>query len=74
MLHRTFDRWLYVLGIALAISCTTSTVSQAQTPDKLSLKATLEDEKVGARWSYNDWDAAKAAAAKSKKPILALFR
>lgn len=38
------------------------------------LKKTLEDTEVGDRWSYNDWDSAKAAAAKSKKPILALFR
>ena len=38
------------------------------------LQTTLEDVDVGLRWSYNDWDSAKAAAAKSKKPILALFR
>ena len=38
------------------------------------LQSTLEDVDVGLRWSYNDWDSAKAAAAKSKKPILALFR
>jgi len=38
------------------------------------LKKTLQDFAVGERWSYNDWDSAKAAAAKSKKPILALFR
>ena len=39
-----------------------------------SLQETLEDTLVGERWQYNDWEAAKAAAAKSKKPILALFR
>ncbi|MCA9215846.1 MAG: hypothetical protein KDB27_22425 [Planctomycetales bacterium] len=39
-----------------------------------SLQQTLNDIDVGDRWSYNDWDSAKAAAAKSKKPILALFR
>ena len=38
------------------------------------LKQTLQDLAVGDRWLYNDWDSAKAAAAKSKKPILALFR
>jgi hypothetical protein len=38
------------------------------------LKDTLNDIDVGARWSYDDWDSVKAAAAKSKKPILALFR
>ena len=39
-----------------------------------SLQKTLEDFDVGDRWEYNDWEAAKAAAAKSGKPILALFR
>ena len=39
-----------------------------------SLQEALEDLDVGDRWQYNDWDAAKAAAAKSRKPILALFR
>ena len=39
-----------------------------------SLQETLDDIDVGDRWEYNDWDAAKAAAAKSGKPILALFR
>ncbi len=38
------------------------------------LRDTLNDIDVGERWSYNDWESAKAAAAKSKKPILALFR
>lgn len=38
------------------------------------LKRTLEDLDVGDRWSYNDWESAKAAAQESKKPILALFR
>ena len=38
------------------------------------LRNTLEDLDVGQRWTYNDWDAAQRAAAKSKKPILALFR
>jgi len=38
------------------------------------LKDTLQDIDVGDRWTYNDWESAKAAAAKSKKPILALFR
>lgn len=38
------------------------------------LRETLHDIDVGERWSYNDWDSASAAAAKSKKPILALFR
>jgi hypothetical protein len=38
------------------------------------LKESLKDIDVGDRWSYNDWESAKAAASKSKKPILALFR
>jgi hypothetical protein len=37
-------------------------------------KESLKDIDVGDRWSYNDWESAKAAASKSKKPILALFR
>ena len=41
---------------------------------QLQIKKDLEDHAVGDRWTYNDWDSAKAAAAKSKKPILALFR
>ena len=38
------------------------------------LQDTLKDLEVGQRWTYNDWDSAQNAAAKSKKPILALFR
>ena len=38
------------------------------------LRDSLQDIDVGDRWTYNDWESAKAAAAKSKKPILALFR
>ena len=29
---------------------------------------------LGGGWQYNDWEAAKTAAAKSKNPIFALFR
>ena len=38
------------------------------------LRTTLKDLDVGTRWQYNDWEAARAAANRSKKPILALFR
>ena len=41
---------------------------------QLPIQKELDDLNVSDRWSYNDWDAAQAAAAKSKKPILALFR
>lgn len=48
------------------------TVSSATFADEL--KETLKDLEVGQRWTYNDWESARSAAAKSKKPILALFR
>ena len=38
------------------------------------LRTALKDLDVGSRWQYNDWEAAQAAANRSKKPILALFR
>ena len=38
------------------------------------LQQSLQDIGVGARWKYNDWESAKAAANRSQKPILALFR
>lgn len=47
-------------------------ITSASTAQELRDK--LKDIDVGERWSYNDWESAKAAAAKSKKPILALFR
>lgn len=39
-----------------------------------SLRKDLGDVEVGKHWIYGDWQAAKAKAAKEKKPILALFR
>ena len=58
-------KWCVAMGLWSAIS----SAALAQ-----ELRDTLKDIDVGERWSYNDWDSAKAAAAKSKKPILALFR
>lgn len=49
-------------------------VSASAQEAKFALQQSLEDTNVGDRWTYNDWDSAKAAASKSKKPILALFR
>lgn len=57
----------YFTAIVAWLAVTTMCVSQ-------ELKETLQDTGVGDRWTYNDWDSAKAAAAKTKKPILALFR
>lgn len=53
------------IGLWLAISYSASAEE---------LRDTLKDLEVGQRWAYNDWDSAQSAAAKSKKPILALFR
>jgi hypothetical protein len=39
-----------------------------------SLQDVLEDVEVGDHWDYNDWEAASAAAKRSGKPVLALFR
>ena len=39
-----------------------------------TLQQSLNDLDVGPRWRYNDWESAKATAARLKKPILALFR
>ncbi len=39
-----------------------------------SLRKDLGDVEVGRHWIYGDWQAAKATAAKEKKPIFALFR
>ena len=58
-------RWLVAIGVWSSIT----SAAMAQ-----ELHKTLKDIEVGERWSYDDWDSAKAAAAKSKKPILALFR
>ena len=59
--------------VAMAVTMTMLVSASAQEA-KFALQQSLEDTNVGDRWSYNDWDSAKAAAAKSKKPILALFR
>ena len=61
----TLNLRLFVFSIA----CLTVGLAQAD-----ELKQTLKDLDVGERWAYNDWESAKSAAAKSKKPILALFR
>ena len=39
-----------------------------------ALRKSLEDLDVGSYWHYNDWEGAKAAAQRERKPILALFR
>ena len=67
MLYRT--RWL---GVSLG--CLTLLMGNVSAQTTSSLRQALEDVDVGDRWSYNDWESAKSAASKSKKPILALFR
>ena len=39
-----------------------------------SLQEELSDLEVGNHWRYNDWEGARAAAEKEKKPIFVLFR
>ena len=58
----------------LSMACLLVGLLSVTAHGQLQIKKDLEDNAVGDRWSYNDWDSAKAAAAKSKKPILALFR
>jgi len=41
---------------------------------KDSLRLELSDEEVGSRWIYDDWEAARAQAARQKKPLFVLFR
>ena len=55
--------------LTVGICCVATSRVSAQ-----DLRNSLQDLEVGERWTYNDWESAKAAAAKSKKPILALFR
>lgn len=57
------------LFLGLLAVCIAPEILHAQ-----KLQETLEDVHVGDRWAYNHWESAKAASAKSKKPILALFR
>ena len=58
--------------ISIATICVSSALNAAAVAQEL--RDTLNDIDVGRRWSYNNWESAQAAAAKSKKPILALFR
>lgn len=69
MTYRSPSKFLFASALLL---CPIITASAADPSGQL--KQTLEDIDVGNRWFYNDWEAAKAAAQKSKKPILALFR
>ena len=57
----------FLVSLTILVGLATSVWAQ-------SLRETLEDREVGARWKYNDWESARAAAVQSQKPILALFR
>ena len=56
------------LGLATAIAAPGSAAAEE------SLREGLGDVGVGKHWIYGDWEAAKAKAARERKPIFALFR
>ena len=63
------DKSVMATALTVGFCCVAAFSVSAQ-----ELRDSLQDIEVGDRWTYNDWESAKAAAAKSKKPILALFR
>lgn len=56
------------LSAALVLGCLGSLAGQD------SLRRELRDSGVADHWIYDDWQAARALAAKQGKPIFALFR
>jgi hypothetical protein len=58
-------------GSAVLIGLAATT---AQEPSKEALRRKLKDHDVHAGWIYDDLPAAIAAAQKSRKPLLAVFR
>jgi hypothetical protein len=39
-----------------------------------SLQKSLDDTEVAGQWVYDDWERARALAAREGKPVLAVFR
>ena len=59
-----------VLGMAGAVGAPACGRLEAQT----DLRDRLGDFQAASHWIYDDWPAAKARAAKEKKPLFVVFR
>lgn len=61
-------------GIALSLFAALALARAPAWSEETALQKALEDLDVGERWIYGDFEAARARAARQKKPIFALFR